>query len=60
MPKELVATTETIAITIRLDREFHKRAKVAVIQGDTTFKALFEEAVSRLERKLRKRAEDLD
>ena len=44
--------TESVAITIRLDKAMHKRGKLALAELGTSFKALLEAAIERAEREI--------
>lgn len=41
--------SETIAITVRLDKAMHKRARLVIAELGTTFKAFFEGAIQKAE-----------
>lgn len=48
MPKE----SDTVAITIRLDKAMHKRGRLVIAELSTTFKGFFEAAIERAEREI--------
>ena len=44
--------TESVAITIRLDKATHKRGKLACAELGVSFKALLEAAIERAEKEI--------
>lgn len=44
--------SETVAITIRLDKAMHRRGRIVIAELSTTFKGFFESCVARAEREI--------